>query len=76
LYAETAEQGLELAEFVLPNLVVVHTHKSDSDAMTGLADKLRQHEALGNVPVIVLHDVENAGDPAAVDLLIKQQSAG
>ncbi len=74
LVAGDAESGWDMAEAVLPNLVVIHIHEGDPVAMTNLAEKCRQHPDLSKLAVAVVHDLDEVGDPATLveRLLVSQ----
>jgi hypothetical protein len=63
LVSDQAHGGLELAEIVLPNLLVIHVHKDDPDEMHTLADKCRNHTDLATLALVELHDVQDFVNP-------------
>jgi signal transduction histidine kinase len=75
LIVDDAERGLEMAEIVLPNVLVINVHPGDPAAMIGLADKCRQNAELVKQPIVVLNDVQEPGESFVADHLMKLQTA-
>jgi signal transduction histidine kinase/HAMP domain-containing protein len=63
LVSDQAQQGIELAEAVLPNLLVIHVHKDDPAEMQTLAEKCRNHSELTKLAIVELHDLQDFADP-------------
>lgn len=71
LVADDAARGLEFAEAVLPNLLIIHIHASDPATVTGLPDQCSSRDGLSHVPIIVLHDLQVPIEPSVIDRFIK-----
>jgi signal transduction histidine kinase/HAMP domain-containing protein len=63
LVFDQAQGGLELAEIVLPNLLVIHVHKDDPADLHTLAEKCRSHSDLASLALVELHEMQDFADP-------------
>jgi two-component system alkaline phosphatase synthesis response regulator PhoP len=66
LSAVSAEEGLELAEREQPDLIVLDERLQDDGGIT-VSDRLRDSEAAGEIPVILLTSRASEGGGTAKD---------
>jgi hypothetical protein len=74
LIADQADRALEMAEVVLPNLLVLNNHPDDTAAMAGLAEQFKKNGELSKLPLVVLNDIKEVGGAFVVDHVLKPQT--
>ncbi len=67
LVTDDADRGKEMADIILPNLIVIHTHPDDSPAMHGLAALCQAHPVLAKLHIVVLNSIQNTAQDVVQD---------
>ncbi len=75
LLADQPDRAYEMAEMVVPNVLIINVHPGDPATMTVLADRFRQHAELGKLPIVVLDNMQEPGDSFVAERLMKLQPA-
>ena len=70
-----AQQALELAELIAPNLVVIHLHQTDCDEILRLPDLFRNSTISGELSLVVFRDLIDFDDPEVLNQFVTAEKA-